>query len=216
MWCVENTFLNLFHKYHLETYKNKKKKNHQNPLLSHSRSYFRWRGVSKALSESDKQWGTLRLCMCLIPAVFLFPTEKDACIFTGWQILRSTREGKGTAVYLPKSCAFPVFRRELRALRWFTVVFYAQSWLEASTLSKMNMLFIRKPYSSCYMHSENSSTTIKPSPEHMHWIHSRRWICALKKQVTFLILAWLPHSIMNDLNYTALFTQGLMNMKHSD
>lgn len=41
-WYVENTeetFLNLFHKYHLQTHRDK-------TLLSHSRSYFRWRRVS--------------------------------------------------------------------------------------------------------------------------------------------------------------------------
>lgn len=45
---------------------------------------------------------------------------------------------------------------------------------------------------------------------------SRRSICALKNQVTFLILAWIPCSIMNDLNYTALSTHRFMNTKYSD
>lgn len=65
-WCVENTLLNLCHKCHLGTCRGRK-------ALCFS---FRWRGVSKALKESDKQWGTVRLCMSLIPSVFLFPSEK--------------------------------------------------------------------------------------------------------------------------------------------
>lgn len=108
VWCVENTFLNLFHKYHLGTCREQK-----TPLLSHSRSYFRWRGVSKALNESDKQRDYEAVHVPHTHCVS-FPFRKKACIFTGWQILRSMREGKGTAVYLPKSCFFPVFRRGLQ------------------------------------------------------------------------------------------------------
>lgn len=43
-------------------------------------------------------------------------------------------------------------------------------------------------------------------------IHSRGSIYAFKTQITFLILAWIPCSIMNDLHYTALFTQWFMNI----
>lgn len=214
-WYVKNTeetFLSLFHKYHLQIYRVK-------TPFSHSRSHFVWRRVSWALTR-----GTIRLCIHLIPGVAFSPSEKGVCIFTLWGILRSLRRERHSSLS-PQTLSFPSIeegatdKRCIDSMQFlcillsFSLGYSYQHWAKWTCYLAENVILVTCTHRTA---AQPLNLLLNTCTGSSFPNHSRRLICALKKQVTFLILAWIPCSIINDLNYTALFTHRFMNMKYSD
>lgn len=147
-----------------------------------------------------------------------------------WGGLRSLREGEGTAVYFPQSWPFSALRRRLEDKCDVDWDFYAYYWAQALlTAIKMTMLFSeniillvtctqRTTAPSLIFSSELTAQRISSplSPQDLLLTTAGDQFVPLNKQATFLILVQITRSIMNYLNYTALFTYRFMNMKYSD